>query len=111
MEEELDEMVLALWAIEAYEGYSPAQRERMTRYVRSLATYDVTRPKWKRPSSATTATTASNVVDLETHAIRRKLEPAVRASRKSALAHGLAVHETYTHGVNEFGDDVFAECE
>lgn len=104
MEEELDEMVLALWAIEAYTGYSPAQRERMTRYVRSLAAYDVTRPAWKRPS---TADTASNVVDLETHVIRRKLEPVVRASRKSALAHGVRLHQTYAYGVNCFGDDVF----
>ena len=108
MEEELDEMVLAMWAIEAFKGYSPRQRERMTRYVRSLATYDVTRPKWKRPS---TVDTASNVVDLETHVIRRKLEPVVRTSRKSALAHGLAVHQAYAYGVNEFGDDVFAEID
>jgi hypothetical protein len=108
MEEELDEMVLALWAIEAYEGYSPAQRERMTRYVRSLAAYDVTRPSWKRPS---TADTSSNVVDLETHAIRRKLEPVVHSTRKSALAHGLAVHQTYACGVNEFGDLEFADID
>lgn len=108
MEEELDVLVLGMWAIEAFKGYSPAQQEVMTRYVRSLATYDVTRPKWKRP---TTANTASNVVDLETHAIRRKVEPAVRSARKLALAYGVAVHQTYTHGVNEFGDDVFAECD
>ncbi|KQZ50345.1 hypothetical protein ASD54_08815 [Rhizobium sp. Root149] len=108
MEEELDEMVLAMWAIEAFKGYSPKQQERMTRYVRSLATYAVTRPVWKRPS---TSGTASNVVDLETHVIRKKLEPAVRSARKLALAHGAAVHQAYAYGVNEFGDDVFAEID
>lgn len=98
MEEELDVLVLSLEAIEAYDGFSARQRERLMPYIRGLATYKATRPG---------AIRESNVVDFETHAIRRKLEPVVRTSRKSALAHGLAVHETYRHGVNEFGDDVF----
>lgn len=100
--EELDEMVLTLWAIEAYQGYSPAQQERMTRYVRGLAAYEATRPAARRPS---------NVIDLETHIIRRKVEPVVRAARKSALAHGHGVHETYRCGMNEFGDLEFADID
>ncbi|MGJ7040919.1 hypothetical protein J2Y63_004187 [Shinella sp. BE166] len=102
MEEELDEMVLALWAIEAYQGYSPAQQERMTRYVRGLTAYEATRPAARRPS---------NVIDLETHIIRRKIEPVVRAARKSALAEGLRVHQAYAYDVNEFGDIEYPDIE
>lgn len=98
MEEELDILVLSLEAIEAYDGFSIRQRERLMPYIRGLATYKATRPGAPRES---------NVVEFEAHLIRRKIEPVVRAERRSALAHGLAVHQTYRHGVNEFGDDVF----
>lgn len=102
MEEELDEMVLSLWAIEAYQGYSPAQQEKMTRYVRGLAAYEATRPASRHPP---------NIIDLEAHLICRKIEPMIRAERKSALAHGHRVHETYTYGMNEFGDLEFPDID
>ncbi|MCR6502516.1 hypothetical protein MUO32_26160 [Shinella sp. CPCC 101442] len=95
MEEELDVLVLSLEAIEAYDGFSPRQREQIMPYVRGLATYKATRPG---------AALETNVIDLEQHTIRRKLEAAIKTSRKSALADGLRVHQAYAYSVNEFGD-------
>ncbi|MGF0537292.1 hypothetical protein ACQQ2Q_04795 [Agrobacterium sp. ES01] len=100
--EELDEMVLSLWAIEAYKGYSPAQHERMIRYVRSLAAYDVTRPTWKRPL---------DVCHFDSHPIHQRIEPTIRAERQSALAHGLRVHESYKSCANAFGDLELADID
>ncbi|MQV12226.1 hypothetical protein GHL01_00505 [Sinorhizobium meliloti] len=95
MEEELDILVLSLEAIDAYDGFSVRQRERIMPYVRGLAAYKATRPG---------AVREHNVIDFEQHTIRRKLETAITASRKSALADGLRVHQAYAIGVNEFGD-------
>ncbi|ARQ56898.1 hypothetical protein Kim5_CH00790 [Rhizobium sp. Kim5] len=102
MEEELDILVLSLVAIEAYDGFSVRQHERMMPYIRGLAAYKATRPG---------AVRENNVIDFEERVIQRRLETVIRSERRSALADGRRVHENYSHGVNEFGDDVYPDCD
>lgn len=95
--EETDVMVLTLRAIEGHMPlYTPAQQDFMMKQVHGLAAYEATRPEWKRP--------VNNVIDLETAAVKARLEGHIRRERRSAIAD---VRNVLQHGVNQFGDAIY----
>jgi hypothetical protein len=98
-DEELDILVLTARALEGHMVlFTDAQRDVLMPYLRGLCAYEASRPAARRP--------VSNVLDFETALIRSRLSKTVSRERRSAIADARNVLQ---HGVNEFGDCIYAE--